>query len=115
MELKLFCRKIFNEKPDAFTTIIKKRLPTVFNTIIKYPGNSNIEKFYNYYHNNNFLTKCKNKDCDNNRSWRKKLNIGYSNYCSLSCSNKDPDLIKIRKDSYLNNGGFTIKTRKRQN
>ena len=61
-------------------------------------------KLYSYIYDLESPPKCKNNECKNTLKF-KNFRIGYYDYCSISCRNKDKLLIKKTKETNINKYG----------
>jgi hypothetical protein len=74
-------------------TYIKKNFPETHKTISSLQYDNWYQKLYHYLYDINEIPKCKNNFCEKKLKF-KTFGIGYHDYCSVQCRNKDIILIE---------------------
>ncbi len=109
MNLEIFKIEDPSGKLYKESYLIKNHLEE-YNYIVRYCLENNIldlpfkEKVYLVVNNYKSPPTCKNPSC-NNKVKYKNSSIGYLNYCSKSCTSKDPDIQKIKEEKSISKYG----------
>lgn len=97
--------ELVKDHPDVYPVIISSRNKRLYELIQTYPGKRMSQKTYSFLHNIKEVPLC--KTCGlKPQSWQKKFVKGYSEYCCLSCCNKDPERIEQIKVSCIEMSGY---------